>query len=462
MKAKSSTDGSPSWHWLRQAWRVLPAGWRQRLTPGVEFVQQHKQHQRLRRGWQRGNAPGSGVSVVGFHHAVIGLGEGARLQAQAWRSADMDVEAVDVSALIGNPQPPLLAMPSGDRTVISHLNPPELLRYLALTDGRAIAGRRHIGYWAWELPKPPPSWRLAFDLVDEIWVPSRFVAESLARLPGAHPPIRVVPHPVHLFSPPAPTVMPAAWLPQQRASLPKAPVVMVAMDLRSSLARKNFDGVVALLRAVQRDRPGAVRWQIKLSGADCEPKRLRQCLVALSGLPDVQILHDDLTDHDMAILVDRSDIIVSLHRAEGFGLLLAHGMHAGKLVIATGWSGNSEFMTADASVRLDWRLIAVRDPSRRYAGSVWAEPDLAQARAAIFRAVDDPDWRRGLALRAPRRLAEALGGRRWLADTQRWLSASTTADAGAVSSSREASPAQAPGPDWADRYRHQAAEPPKP
>ncbi len=421
MKAKSSTIGSLPWQWLRQAWRALPAAWRQRLTPGVEFVQQHSQRQRLRRCWQRGNAAGSGVAVVGFHRAVIGLGEGARLQAQAWQAAGMDVERVDVSALIGHCDPSQLEVPTGNRTVVTHLNPPELLRYLALTDGRAIVGRRHIGYWAWELPRPPSSWRLAFDVVDEVWVPSQFVAESLARLPGPRPPIRVVPHPVHLLEPATCLPLSAPW--QGSA----APVVLVAMDLRSSLARKNFEGVVALLRAVQRDRPGAVRWQIKLSGADCEPARLRECQALLSPSPEVQLLHDDLSDQDMAVLIEHCDIIVSLHRAEGFGLLLAHGMHAGKLVIATGWSGNSEFMTADASVRLDWRLVAVRDPSRRYGGSVWAEPDLEQARAAIFRAVDDPDWRRSLALRAPGRLAEALGGRSWLPETQAWLADSRPA-----------------------------------
>ncbi len=416
---------------------------RQWLSPGVELVQQHRQHLRLRRHWQRGNPAGSGIAVVGFHRAVIGLGEGARLQAQALSSAGCDVECVDVSALIGNPDPPALALPSGDRTVVTHLNPPELLRYLALTDGRAIAGRRHIGYWAWELPRPPSSWRLAFDVVDEVWVPSRFVAESLARLPGPHPPIRVVPHPVHLLEP----VASMPWAPtsvQHQGSA--APVVLVAMDLRSSLARKNFEGVVALLRALQRDRPGIVRWQIKLSGADCEPERLRQCLAALSESPDVQIWHDDLSDQDMAALIERCDIIVSLHRAEGFGLLLAHGMHAGKLVIATGWSGNSEFMAADASVRLDWRLIAVRDPSRRYAGSVWADPDLDQAHAAICRAVDDPDWRRGLALRAPRRLAEALGGTAWLADTQRWLAGTTQVPALTVVGAHPISPLPAGNP----------------
>jgi glycosyltransferase involved in cell wall biosynthesis len=43
------------------------------------------------------------------------------------------------------------------------------------------------------------------------------------------------------------------------------------------------------------------------------------------------------------------DCYVSLHRAEGFGLTMAEAMALGKPVIATGYSGNLAFMTAENS-----------------------------------------------------------------------------------------------------------------
>ena len=38
------------------------------------------------------------------------------------------------------------------------------------------------------------------------------------------------------------------------------------------------------------------------------------------------------------------DVYVSLHRSEGFGLVMAEAMYLGTPVIATAWSGNTEFM----------------------------------------------------------------------------------------------------------------------
>ena len=44
-----------------------------------------------------------------------------------------------------------------------------------------------------------------------------------------------------------------------------------------------------------------------------------------------------------------SDCYVSLHRSEGFGLTIAEAMALGKPAIATAYSGNLEFMTAENS-----------------------------------------------------------------------------------------------------------------
>ena len=57
----------------------------------------------------------------------------------------------------------------------------------------------------------------------------------------------------------------------------------------------------------------------------------------------------------MAALFARADCYVSLHRSEGFGLTLAESMALGKPVIATGYSGNTDFMTPANSYLVDWR-----------------------------------------------------------------------------------------------------------
>lgn len=394
----------------RFVWQRTPAWIRNRLAPIVDQAIQTARQRRLRSRWRHGSPAGDRVAVVGFHSAVLGLGEGARLQADAFAMAGMHVERIDVSCLLdasglaGRPSPPV---PGRHSTVITHLNPPELLHYLALTGGQAIAGRRHIGYWAWELPDPPREWRKCFDLVDEVWVPSRFVADSLRRMAPSRAVIRVVPHPVHLSTP--------ARADRGRFALPADRVlVLAAMDLRSTLARKNLDGLLAIVEGANTAANASLAFVLKIVGIAAEPQAHAELRRRLLGLPGIHLIEGDLPREDMACLVASVDIVLSPHCAEGFGLLLAEGMQAGKAVVATGWSGNVDFMDDAASILLDYELVPVSDPQRRYTHSRWARPSVAHAIAALTRLAGDAPLRHAMGARARDHLANSLGGTGWI------------------------------------------------
>ncbi len=394
----------------RFVWQRTPAWIRSRLAPIVDQAIQAARQRRLRSRWRHGSPAGERVAVVGFHSAVLGLGEGARLQADAFEMAGMRVERVDVSGLLDGSHradPPSLPVPGRHSTVITHLNPPELLHYLALTGGQAIAGRRHIGYWAWELPDPPREWRKCFDLVDEVWVPSRFVADSLRRMAPSRVMIRVVPHPVHL-SMPAPADRDRFALPSDRV------LVLAAMDLRSTLARKNLDGLLAIVEGANPDANVALEFVLKIVGMAAEPQAHAELRRRLQDVPGIYLIEGDLSREDMACLVASVDIVLSPHCAEGFGLLLAEGMQAGKAVIATGWSGNIDFMDDTASILLDYELVPVSDPQRRYAHSRWAKPSVAHAIAALTRLAESAALRHAVGSRARDHLANSLGGAGWI------------------------------------------------
>ena len=76
-------------------------------------------------------------------------------------------------------------------------------------------------------------------------------------------------------------------------------------------------------------------------------------------------------------------------------------MFFGRPVVATGWSGNMEYMNADVSFPVGYRLIPVKeDEYPQGAGQVWAEPDIDAAAQTLARLVDDPAYARAVGERA--------------------------------------------------------------
>ena len=95
---------------------------------------------------------------------------------------------------------------------------------------------------------------------------------------------------------------------------------------------------------------------------------------------------------DMSGLMADVDIVLSLHRSEGFGLVPAEAMQLGKPVVATGWSGNMDFMNERNSAPVSYRLVPVQDP---YDGAfVVRRPALGRGQRRQRRRMAAPSRRR--------------------------------------------------------------------
>jgi glycosyltransferase involved in cell wall biosynthesis len=103
---------------------------------------------------------------------------------------------------------------------------------------------------------------------------------------------------------------------------------------------------------------------------------------------NVKFFDQHMNRSEVTALLTTADCYVSLHRCEGLGLGMAQAMALGKPVIATGYSGNLEYMTRENSFLVDFRMIEIDKPYGSYAPACrWAEPDLDQA-AALMRWVE--------------------------------------------------------------------------
>lgn len=313
-----------------------------------------------------------------------GIGSGARLQWSALRRQGFDAELLDAAPAMRNP---FFQVPHRPGTAyVFHAdgrNTASLIR--SVLPHAADAWR--VGYWAWELPDPPSDWRGCDSTLGEIWTPSAFSRDSLARLLVR--PVEVVPH---IVAPRAPH--------RRRADAPFT--VLTMADSRSSLSRKNPEGALRAFRDAFGTSPAA-RLIIKLGGRPGEISALEASLGEFLGTGNVEIVREHLDEAAMAGLYDRADVLLSLHRAEGFGLPIAEAMAHGLPVVATNWSGNRDIMSDEDSCPVPYTLVPVRDASGIYAGSQWAEPDLAAAAEALRRLQEDTLYYTRIAAAAHRR-----------------------------------------------------------
>ncbi len=132
---------------------------------------------------------------------------------------------------------------------------------------------------------------------------------------------------------------------------------------------------------------------------------------AIAGDERITLLDETLTDAAQSALIASADFVLSPHRSEGFGLHLAEAMAMGKCVIATGWSGNLDFMPEGSAALLPYTLAPLFDPTGIYQpreGDVWAEPD-ALAGADILQALAaDPARRAAMGAAAQDAIATRL------------------------------------------------------
>lgn len=327
----------------------------------------------------------AGVNLVGYISAESGIGEACRGVARALTEAGVPFVILEHRA--GNPA--RMADRSWAHKVVDapvyetnllHFNPDVLATALSALPAGLPEGRRNIGYWTWELPEFPAEWVGAFGLIDEVWAPSTFVRDAIA--PRSPVPVHVVPH--HVRHPEGP------FLPRGHFGLPEEAFTFLAMyDVNSVTERKNPQGALEAFRRAFPEPRDDVLLVLKVSNSD--DRELRTLRESTAGRPDVRLLAQVLDRHEVDSLMACCDVFVSLHRSEGFGLPIAEAMALGKPVIATGWSGNMDFMTPDNAACVSYQLAPIGRSQGPYAaGQLWAEPDLDDAASWMRRLREEP------------------------------------------------------------------------
>ena len=282
------------------------------------------------------------------------------------------------------------------------VNAPELPSFYEDVGPAFFQGKRSIGVYAWEVDRVPSAWSWAFDVVDEIWTYSTYVADILRRAAPSAPVARV----------PLPVREPALAGPTPDLGLPgQVHLPLPVRLLLSTLQRKNPLGLIEAFKRAFKPGEGP-QLLVKSFNGDYKPQRLELVQAAAAEHPDVHVVDRYVSTEDRDALVAGCDCYVSLHRAEGFGLTLAEALARGKPVIATGFSGNTDFMTEENSFLVDYTLARVGKDGENYPpDGHWADPDLDHAAELMRQVYRDQEGARARARAGGPRAARAAVAR---------------------------------------------------
>lgn len=339
----------------------------------------------------------SGVNLLGYACGEFGVAENVRSYARALVQAAypfliFDLDVGDISRQQDRSMErhfsDTLRYPSN----ISFLNP-EQMQMAHSVLGRAVySSRYNIGFWAWELEKFPHEWHRAFRFVDEVWTPTTFVRDAIAA--ATDKPVLCMPTPIEFEVP--------QDMDRTHFGLPRDPFVFLfSHDFNSFVTRKNPEAVVAAFRqAFARGIQGA-RLLVKSTNGNRFPERLEKLRQAAAGDPRIEVRDGFLSRKELSGLQNAVDAYVSLHRAEGFGLGMAECMYLGKPVIATGYSGNMDFMDAENSLLVDYGMTPLHEGDyMHWRGQRWADPDVAHAARLMRQVFDDRELARRIGANA--------------------------------------------------------------
>lgn len=372
-------------------------GWKRRIV-------ERRQHARLaplaRPGSSNIDVTGRRIAVIGLLGARIGLSQAAVLLAQELRAEGAEVVSFDCCAETGQKVRPLDASvqplaafrPAEFDLAVLNVNPPEFGTILLHLAAQSRLPKTIVGFFAWELSIVPAFWRSAVAAADAVWVPSRFVRDALAQsFPDLAGRLAIREHQVTFGTllPPDPARRRVA---RRRLRLhEEAYVVLQSFSMRSTLARKNPLAAIAAFRLAFPPGEGQVRLVLRCLDHEVFAEGAEMMRAAARADERIELRFEEPTETGMADYYAASDLYLSLHRSEGFGLNLAECLHLGLPVVGTAWGLTDSIAEHPQFHPVGSSLVPVVDPQHGYdrvPGARWAEPDVAAA-AGLLRRLRD-------------------------------------------------------------------------
>lgn len=330
-----------------------------------------------------------GINVVGHIKNETGLGEGSRLTINAIKSTNLNWLAFDYD--LDSPEK------QNDYTFDDYIE--DDLKYdISIVNFNAdqiieckkklpekLWDTYRIGVFYWECQDFPDKWIDSFKYFDEIWAPTKFIQESLLRKSLV---------PVVYMPPGLARTTPNKKFNRKYFGLPENTFLFLNFfDMLSYVSRKNPLATLNAFKKAFKPDDMSVGLVLKVNNGrkDLNANEIRK---RLKNYKNVYIIDETFSRDEINSLINCCNASISLHRSEGLGLLCQESMYYGKPVIATGWSGNMDFMNSSNSCLVNYKMIRVEDYYcvDKDTQDTWADPDVDDASKYMLKLFKDKKY----------------------------------------------------------------------
>lgn len=344
-----------------------------------------------------------GINLVGYSRAEMGIGESCRIAAKSLNAVDLpfgiiNFKGTNSSRMTDTTWQHKEVVDPIYNVNVFHINAEQMMEVYSNKGNEVFQNRYNIGYWHWELPDFPDEWVENFRFVDEVWVPSNFVLESISMKSPV--PVVKIPHSIEV------TIREART--RQYFGLPEHSFLFLSMyDAHSYQERKNPQAAINAFKLAFTPEDLSVGLVIKVNNSKSTPDEMKLLENMIQGYRNIYLLKETYSRNDVNALLAVIDCFISLHRSEGFGLGLAEAMYLGKAVIGTNWSSNIDFMKHDNSCLVDYDLIKLNEDYGPYQSyQYWAEPSVEHAAFYMNKLANDNEFYKSIAIKGEKMIKE--------------------------------------------------------
>ena len=339
----------------------------------------------------------SNVSLIGYVNYQSGIGEDIRRTYLSLKSKGIKAEIIDFGLNKNSRDTKVkLKKTRNDyqdyhlEILILCLNPNDCFNYLSNKKHSFFKKKYIIGYIPWEFEIWPSLLDELYKYFDELWLSSNFTFRAFSQFQKTKliMPLCVDDPEINM----KPLSKKNKYYYREKYNLPQKNLIyLCSFDLESYITRKNpWAAIKAFQKAFNPNYPNKTKNEnVNLLIKTFKPlsqNRDWEILRNLIKLDKRIILIEENLDYEALInLYGCCDVLISLHRSEGFGRIIAECINLGLEIIATNWGGNTDFCDSDFTHLVPYEIIDVLPGTYPFWECLkWADPDLTIASEYII------------------------------------------------------------------------------